>query len=69
MAFPTSEELEQRYRALFENETVREVVHARTPSDAAVPVEEEAILDLVQSSDAAHAAYLKSVFHLLDDGG
>ena len=68
MAFPTSEELEQRYRALFDNEAIQDVVHARTPNDAA-PVEEEAILDFVQSSDAAHAAYLKAVFHLLDDAG
>ena len=41
------EELERRYRDLFENEVVRSVVDARTPNDAA-PVDEDAILDFVR---------------------
>ena len=51
--------LEQRYRALFDNATIQRVANARTPNDAQ-PVNEDAILDFVQSSDRAHAEYVRS---------
>ena len=66
MSLPKREELERRYRALFDNHAVQEVVHARTPNDAA-PVDENAILEFVKSSEAAHAAYLNTVFRLLEE--
>ena len=65
MPLPEGKELERRYRALFDNEAIQEVVDARTPNDAS-PVDEDAVLDFVKSSEAAHAAYLTTVFRLLD---
>ena len=55
------EELEQRYRDLFENEAVQSVVDARTPNEAK-PVDESAILEFVQATDKEHVGYLRSVF-------
>ncbi len=66
MSLPKGEELERRYRPLFDNHAVQEVVHARTPNDAA-PVDEDAILEFVKSSEEAHAAYLSAVFRLLEE--
>lgn len=60
------EELERRYRDLFENEVVRSVVDARTPNDAA-PVDEDAVLDFVRATDREHVEYVRSVFRRLDD--
>ena len=66
MPRPEDEELERRYRDLFENEVVRSVVDARTPNHAA-PVDEDAILDFVRTTDRGHADYVKSVFRRLGD--
>ena len=60
------EELERRYRDLFENEVVRSVVDARTPNDAA-PVDEDTVLDFVRATDRRHAEYVRSVFRRLGD--
>lgn len=59
MPLPKGQDLEQRYRGLFDNATLQAVAHARTPNDAE-PVDEDAILRFVQSSDNAHAEYVRS---------
>lgn len=66
MPRPGDEELERRYRDLFENEVVQSVVDARTPNHAAA-VDEDAILDFVRATDRGHADYVKSVFRRLGD--
>lgn len=43
-----------------------DVGDARTPNDAN-PVDEEAILKFVQDSDAAHAQYVRSAFHRVEE--
>ena len=63
MALPKGEELEPRYRALFDNDAIQGVVHARTPNDA-LPVDEDDILDFVKASDKAHADYVRAIFPL-----
>ena len=63
MPLPKGEKLEQRYRALFDNDAIQGVVHARTPNDA-LPVDEDKILDFVKASDQAHADYVRTVFPL-----
>ena len=60
LARPQDESLESRYRSFFENEAIKDVVRARTPNNAA-PVDEEAILRFVQSSDKGHAEYVRAV--------
>ena len=64
MSLATGKELERRYRPLFENSAIREVVHARTPNDAD-PVDEEAVLSFVRASDEAHGTFVRSVLHRL----
>ena len=66
MSLPTDEELERRYRDLFENEVVQRVVDARTPNDSK-PADEGEILDFVRGSDAEHAGYVRSVFRHFGD--
>ena len=60
MSLATGKELERRYRPLFENAAIREVVHARTPNEAD-PVDEEAVLSFVRASDEAHGMFVRSV--------
>ncbi len=60
MSLAKGEELERRYRTLFENAAIRDVVHARTPNEAD-PVDEEAVLSFVRASDEAHAVFVRSV--------
>lgn len=64
MPLPKGEDLERRYRPLFGNAALESVAHARTPN-AAEPVDEDAILGFVQSSDDAHAEYVRSAFKRL----
>ena len=66
MSLPTDDELERRYRDLFENEVVQSVVDARTPNEAK-PADEGAILDFVRASDTEHAGYVRSVFRRFGD--
>ena len=61
MSLPKGEDLEKRYRALFANKEIQEVVHARTPN-AADPVNEDAILRFVEKTAHRHAQYVRSVF-------
>ena len=61
MTIAKDKELEQRYRDLFANEAVQNVVDARTPNDAK-PADEGAILEFVRASDKKHARYVRSVF-------
>ena len=65
MPLPKGEELERRYRALFDNDSIRSVTEARTPN-AAEPVNEDAILEFVQASDDGHAKYVRSAVRRLD---
>ena len=60
MPLPKDEELERRYRSLFDNKEIQDVVHARTPNNAS-PIDENAILQFVQKSDESHATYVRSV--------
>ena len=64
MPLPKGQDLERRYRALFGNATLQAVAHARTPNDAD-PVDEDAILGFIQSSDDAHAEYVRSALKRL----
>ena len=66
MSLPTDDELERRYRDLFDNEVVQSVVNARTPNDAKA-TDEGAILDFVHASDTEHAGYVRSVFRRFGD--
>ena len=66
MSLPTDDELERRYRDLFENEVVQSVVDARTPNEAK-PADEGAVLDFVRTSDTEHAGYVRSVFRRFGD--
>lgn len=63
---PKGQDLERRYRALFSNATLQAVAPARMSNDAE-PVDEEAILRFVQSSDDAHAEYVRSALKRLRD--
>ncbi len=65
MPLPKGEELERRYRTLFDNDSLRRVAEARTPNDAD-PVNEDAILEFVQASDDGHAEYVRSAVRRLD---
>lgn len=67
MPLPMGQDLERRYRALFDNATLQAVAHARTPYDAE-PVDEDAILAFVQSSDDAHAVYVRSALKRFKGG-
>lgn len=58
---PQDETIESRYRCFFDNEAIMEVVSARTPNNAS-PVDEEAILRFVHTSDKAHAEHVRAVF-------
>ena len=66
MPIPKGQDLERRYRTLFGNATLQAVAPARTSNDAE-PVDEEAILRFVQSSDDAHAKYVRSALKRLHD--
>ena len=64
MSLPTADELERRYGAMFSNDAIQQVVHARTPNDAA-PVDENAILRFVKDSEDNHAAYVRAALTVI----
>lgn len=68
MSFPTDEELAERYKHIYENKDLQDVVHARTPNEAE-PVDEEALLKFAQETAEDHSKYLDNVMTSIEQEG